>query len=98
MFEWYADKYIFEIENKDVIYNFDRSIDIQKSKLQQIKNGKMNKTLTSAIKSFLKEFPNYKHADPETFITKFLMSEYQNNANFTPKDIENFILNPKEGD
>ena len=66
--------------------------------LQQIKNGKMNKTLTSSIKSFLKEFPNYKHADPETFITEFLMSEYQNNSNFTPKNIEDFILNPKEGD
>ena len=96
MFEWYADKYIFTTEKIDVFFKNKKEIDLEKSRLKQIKEGSLKKTYERAISNFLKEYPDYKHADYEKIIQEFLLSEYQNNANFRPKDIEDFILNTEK--
>ena len=92
MFEWYANKYIFTTKKLDVIFKNDHEIDLEKSRLKQIKEGSLKKIYEKTITDFLKEYPNYKHADYEKSIKEFLLSEYQNNANFKLKDIEDFIL------
>ena len=93
MFEWYADKYVFKTEKSDVIFKNDHKIDLEKSRLKQIKEGSLKKIYEKTITNFLKEYPDYKHSDYKTFIQEFLLSEYPNNANFKLKDIEDFILN-----
>lgn len=95
MFEWYADKYIFTTEKLDVIFKNNGEINMDKSRLKQIQDGSLKRTYDTTIQKFLKEYPDYKHSDYEKIIQEFLLSEYQNNANFKPKDIENFILNTK---
>ena len=92
MFEWYADKYIFTTKKADLIFKNNHEIDLEKSRLKQIKEGSLKKFYEKTIVNFLKEYPNYKHADYEKSIQEFLLSEYQNNANFKLKDIEDFIL------
>ena len=96
MFEWYADKYIFTTEKLDVIFNDNHKIDLNKSRLKQIKEGSLKRTYQKTITNFLKEYPDYKHSDYKNLIQEFLLSEYQNNANFKLKDIENFILDVNE--
>ena len=93
MFEWYADKYIFTTEKLDVIFKKDHEIDLKKSRLKQIKEGSLKRTYEKTISNFLKDYPDYKKTDYEKIIQEFLLSKYQNNANFKSKDIENFILN-----
>ena len=93
MFEWYADKYIFTTKKLDIIFKKDHEIDLKKSRLKQIKEGSLKRTYEKTISNFLKEYPDYKHADYEKIIQEFLLSNYQNNANFKLKDIEDFILN-----
>lgn len=96
MFEWYADKYIFTTKKLDVIFNDNHKIDLNKSRLKQIKEGSLKRTYQKTITDFLKEYPDYKHSDYKNLIQEFLLSEYQNNANFKLKDIENFILDVNE--
>ena len=96
MFEWYADKYIFTTEKLEVIFKNDKEIDLDKSRLHQIKNGSLKRIYEKTISDFLKDYPDYKHADYEKLIQEFLLSEYQNNANFKTKDIENFALNTEK--
>lgn len=93
MFEWYANKYIFTTEKLDVLFKNENEIDLEKSRLKQLKEGSLKRTYEKAIRDFLNEYPDYKHSDYEEFIQQFFLSEYQNHANFKPKDIENFILN-----
>ena len=92
MFEWYADKYIFTTEKIDIVFKNNHKIDLEKSRLKQINEGSLQRTYKKAVNDFLKEYPDYKHANCEKFIQEFLLSEYQNNANFKTKDIENFII------
>ena len=92
MFEWYANKYIFTTEKLDVIFKNNGEIDMDKSRLKQIQEGSLKRTYDTTIKKFLKEYPDYKHSNYKKIIQEFLLSEYQNNANFKLKDIENFIL------
>ena len=93
MFEWYADKYIFTTKKLDIVFKNKNEIDLEKSRLHQIKNGSLKRIYEKTISDFLKDYPDYKHADYEKLIQEFLLSEYQNNANFKTKDIENFALN-----
>ena len=93
MFEWYADKYIFTTEKLEVVFKNDKEIDLDKSRLHQIKNGSLKRIYEKAISDFLKDYPDYKHANYEKIIQEFLLSEYQNKTNFKTKDIENFALN-----
>ena len=96
MFEWYADKYIFTTEKSDVIFKKENNLDLEKSRLKQIKEGSLKKIYNKTITNFLKEYPDYKHANYKKFIQQFLLSEYQNNANFKLKDIKDFILNTEK--
>lgn len=96
MFEWYADKYIFTNEKLEVVFKNDKEIDLEKSRLHQIKNGSLKRIYEKTISDFLKDYLDYKHADYEKLIQEFLLSEYQNNANFKTKDIENFALNTEK--
>ena len=93
MFEWYADKYVFTTEKLEVIFKNNKEIDLEKSRLHQIKEGSLKRTYEKTISNFLKDYPDYKHADYEKLIQEFLLSDYQNNANFKTSDIENFALN-----
>ena len=96
MFEWYADKYIFTTEKLEVVFKNNKEIDLEKSRLHQIKEGSLKRIYEKTISDFLKDYPDYKHADYEKLIQEFLLSEYQNNANFKTSDIENFALNTEK--
>lgn len=39
---------------------------------------------------FIQEYPDYKHADVESEIEDFMINNYQNNANYTIKDLKSF--------
>ena len=73
MFEWYADKYIFTTEKLDVIFKKDNEIDLEKSRLKQIREGSLKRTYDTTIKKFLEEYPDYKHSNYEKFIQEFLI-------------------------
>ena len=76
----------------EIVFKNDKEIDLEKSRLHQIKKGSLKRIYEKTITNFLKEYPDYKHSDYKKFIQEFLLSKYPNNANFKLKDIEDFVL------
>lgn len=55
MFEWYADKYIFTTDKPEVVFKNDNKIDLEKSRLNQLKSGKLKRIYNKTVSDFRKK-------------------------------------------
>ena len=94
MFEWYAKNYKFHNKKDDVAFDIFGNIDLEKSRKNQLKKPKLQQKIKAVSFKFLQEYPDYKHADVKSEIEDFMIQHYQNNANYTTKDLKSFIENP----
>ena len=94
MFEWYAKNYEFHNKKDDVAFDIFGNIDLEKSRKNQLKKPKLQQKIKTVSFKFLQEYPDYKHADVKSEIEDFMIQHYQNNANYTTKDLKSFIENP----
>ena len=94
MFEWYAKNYEFHNKKDDVAFDIFGNIDLEKSRKNQLKKPKLQQKIKAVSFKFLQEYPDYKHADVKSEIEDFMIQHYQNNANYTTKDLKSFIENP----
>lgn len=93
MFEWYAKNYEFHNKKDDVAFDIFGNIDLEKSRKNQLKKPKLQQKIKAVSFKFLQEYPDYKHADVKSEIEDFMIQHYQNNANYTTKDLKSFIEN-----
>lgn len=91
LFEWYAPHYVFNTPHSDIFYYPNGSMNLTLSRLNQLKKGKMRGLLDKTIKKFVKEYPEYNNNKNTPLIIDFILEIYPNNANFTPKDVKEFI-------
>ena len=94
MFEWYAKNYEFHNKKDDVAFDIFGNIDLEKSRKNQLQKPKLQQKIKAMSFKFLQEYPDYKHADVKSEIEDFIIQHYQNNANYTTKDLKSFIENP----
>ena len=94
MFEWYAKNYEFHNKKDDVAFDIFGNIDLEKSRKNQLQKPKLQQKIKAMSFKFLQEYPDYKHADVKSEIEDFMIQHYQNNANYTTKDLKSFIENP----
>lgn len=94
MFEWYAKNYEFHNKKDDVAFDIFGNIDLEKSRKNQLQKPKLQQKIKEMSFKFLQEYPDYKHADVKSEIEDFMIQHYQNNANYTTKDLKSFIENP----
>lgn len=94
MFEWYAKNYEFHNKKDDVSFDMFGNIDLEKSRKNQLQKPKLQQKIKAMSFKFLQEYPDYKHADIKSEIEDFMIQHYQNNANYTTKDLKSFIENP----
>ena len=94
MFEWYAKNYEFHNKKDDVAFDIFGNIDLEKSRKNQLQKPKLQQKIKAVSFKFLQEYPDYKHADVKSEIEDFMIQHYQNNANYTTKDLKSFIENP----
>ena len=94
MFEWYAKNYKFHNKKDDVAFDIFGNIDLEKSRKNQLQKPKLQQKIKAMSFKFLQEYPDYKHADVKSEIEDFMIQHYQNNANYTTKDLKSFIENP----
>jgi hypothetical protein len=94
MFEWYAKNYQFHTKKDDVTFDMFGNIDLEKSRKNQLQKPKLQQKIKAMSLKFLQEYPDYKHADVKSEIEDFMIQHYQDNANYTTKDLKSFIENP----
>lgn len=94
MFEWYAKDYQFHTKKHDVTYDVFGNIDLKRSRRRQLQQPKLQRKTESMLLKFIQEYPDYKQSEVRSAIEDFMLEKYQDNANFTTKDLKSFIDNP----
>lgn len=87
MFEWYADKYQFMGEKKDVSFNDDGTINLAKSRKNQLCTPHMKEKIRKTLDELAQRHPNKSRTFLRRKIRTFMISQYPTNANFQPSDI-----------
>ena len=91
LYEWYADKYVFTTEKKDVIYDSDGKLNLQQSRRIQFTKPQMIRTINAFVKQLKTSNPTLSETVCQKAVKDFLLTEYENCANPQSKDLEKYL-------
>lgn len=91
LYEWYADKYVFPTEKKDVIYDSDGKLNLQQSRRVQFTKPQMIRTINAFVKQLKTSNPTLSETVCQKAVKDFLLTDYENCANPQSKDLEKYL-------
>lgn len=91
LYEWYADKYVFTTEKSDVVYDSDKKLNIRKSRILQLTNPQMIRTINAFVKQLKTSNTTLSETTCQRAVKEFLLSDYEKCANPQSKDLEKYL-------
>lgn len=91
LYEWYADKYVFTTEKSDVVYDSDKKLNVRKSRILQLTNPQMIRTMNAFVKQLKTSNPTLSETTCQRAVKEFLLSDYEKCANPQSKDLEKYL-------